>query len=488
MSLPIPVSASTGPEMYVSPSTLNFNTTTPLGHKFNVTGYIANITSDRPAFTWQVQMFWDLTQLNVTRARYTGTAGVMSEFFEGHITTSPGASINYATGYVLIAETLMGTDTAYTGEGVAKSLFWVEFEIIAAPSSPGVFSSTIDISTAYDTKTWVKDADLAKIPLEVFDADYTYTYPFPTIKVEPSSFTASHRGETFDINVTLSDIFANQNLIGPQFRLHYNTSFLHVLNVTEGPFMEQFPNAEPPTYFTQYVEYDYVIVGILLVPNATGEWNTFPEGSGTLATITFEVIKAPPAACSLYMDRMRLVDSESEDIPFEYCDGSYSFNLETMIHTITPTIEPPQTFYVVTVSDIAVNDGYPVPPLRFNITHKMLYFNVTAAEGTTGFVNITIPTALLYAGNDDWLILVGGNLVIPTVVPLNSTHTLLSFSMSLSTKSVYIIGTEVIPEFPTVIIPMIFLTLTLFMAALVKFTRLKKRETYQPKPNNNYYK
>lgn len=162
------VKAGTGPALYSSPSTVTLPQGTPTGYKFNVTVYVANITSP-VAFAWQVQMSFNKTQLNVNRAGYT--AGATSQFFAGHTTSSPGASINNPSGYVLIGESLLGTDNATTGSGVSKSLFWVEFKVMATNGSSVLSMTNV-------ARTWVKDTSLTPIPLNISGTGYVYVPEF----------------------------------------------------------------------------------------------------------------------------------------------------------------------------------------------------------------------------------------------------------------------------------------------------------------------
>jgi hypothetical protein len=164
------VKAGTGPAVYSSPSTVTLPQGTALGYKFNVTVYIANITSSQPAFAWQVQISFNNTQLTVNRAGYT--AGATSQFLAGHITSSPGASIKNANGYVLIGESLLGSDNASTGAGVTMSLFWVEFKVNA---TSGTLHSVLSLT---GTRTWVKDINLVVIPINVSSTNYVYLPEF----------------------------------------------------------------------------------------------------------------------------------------------------------------------------------------------------------------------------------------------------------------------------------------------------------------------
>jgi hypothetical protein len=80
----------------------------------------------------------------------------------------------------------------------------------------------------------------------------------------------------------------------------------------------------------------------------------------------------------------------------------------------------------------------------------------------------------LYAPLDQWLVIVGGQITDHQVTE-DQTNTYLYFACPLSRKTVYIVGTEVVPEFPVTIIPMILLVAMLSAVVLAKFTKSKKR-------------
>jgi nitrous oxidase accessory protein len=101
---------------------------------------------------------------------------------------------------------------------------------------------------------------------------------------------------------------------------------------------------------------------------------------------------------------------------------------------------------------------------------SFIRFNVEGETGTTGFCRVTIPKDLLHS-EDNWTILVDGTSVTPTVNE-DTTDTYLYFTYNHSTKTVEIIGTDAIPEFPSWIILPLLITATLVIT-LVKKKYLK---------------
>jgi len=113
------------------------------------------------------------------------------------------------------------------------------------------------------------------------------------------------------------------------------------------------------------------------------------------------------------------------------------------------------TFNVTFVSNSSVSS------FRFYPENAQIIFNLNGDTGTVGFCRVTIPKDMLYT-EGNWTILVDGYSVTPTVnEDTNSTYLYFTYQQSSNlTKTVEIIGTEAIPEFPSLIILPLFLTVT----------------------------
>jgi len=97
---------------------------------------------------------------------------------------------------------------------------------------------------------------------------------------------------------------------------------------------------------------------------------------------------------------------------------------------------------------------------------------VDGEDGTTGFCRVTIPKDLLTA-EDSWTVLVDGASVTPTVSE-DASNTYIYFTYNHGTKTVEIIGTDAIPEFPSWTILPLLITLT--FAAIFYKKRLTKTQ------------
>jgi parallel beta-helix repeat protein len=106
-----------------------------------------------------------------------------------------------------------------------------------------------------------------------------------------------------------------------------------------------------------------------------------------------------------------------------------------------------------------------VSEFSFDPEGAQIRFNVEGENGTSGFCNVTIPKELLNA-EYSWTVRVDGASVTPTVNQ-DATSTYFYFTYNHSAKTVEIIGTDAIPEFPSWIILPLFLMAT-FSAIIVK--------------------
>jgi PKD repeat protein len=191
------------------------------------------------------------------------------------------------------------------------------------------------------------DPDGNEIPYETQDGYYEVSPLYtPTFVIEPASYNATARGEIFDINVNLNNIDNRWRLVGIHFRLSYDSELLEVLDVREDPFLSQFNQTatEPYTFFVSYVEEDglcgpHILVGTLILPTENGDYpGPFPQGNGTIATITFNAARQttvepePPASCTLEIIEAMLINDLGEELPFNFTSGYYQ--IQPMLYPV----------------------------------------------------------------------------------------------------------------------------------------------------------
>jgi len=128
-------------------------------------------------------------------------------------------------------------------------------------------------------------------------------------------------------------------------------------------------------------------------------------------------------------------------------------------------------YYVDVISNSSVSD------FSFNPEEgDLIRFIVNGENGTAGFCRVEIPKDLLYT-EGNWIVLVDGNVITPTVnEDQNSSYLYFTYQQSSTlTKTVEIIGTVAIPEFPSWTILPLFATATLIVILVRK--RLMRTRT-----------
>jgi len=199
------------PAVWIIPETLSFETThTHVGDKFNVT---IMISTTAPSYTWQVRVNFNTAHINAVRADYTGTGKSM--FFAGHGTVPVTVQIDNTTGFVVHGESLVGSDSVPAGSG---SLFWIEFQIIAAPGQEETLTSQIAVEDPSLGNTFILDPDLNTVAgVSVGSATYTYSPPPPVRDVAVAALTFSNDHPKQGDNITITVVVLNNGTIPETF-------------------------------------------------------------------------------------------------------------------------------------------------------------------------------------------------------------------------------------------------------------------------------
>jgi len=134
-----------------------------------------------------------------------------------------------------------------------------------------------------------------------------------------------------------------------------------------------------------------------------------------------------------------------------------------------------KTYYVPIFTNSTVSN------FNFYPSAKTISFNVAGTSGT-GFCNVTIPRALLYAALEDWTVTIDGTELSPEDfnVTENAEYVFIHFSYSHSTHLIEIEGTWIITEFPPNMLPLILLILS-FIGAIIAIKQRKKIGTLKTK-------
>lgn len=199
------------PAFWITPDILSFDTNHyHVGDKFNATVWISTLGS---SYAWQAQVNFDVSQVNVVRADYTGVS--KSLFYAGHGTIGVSPSIDNTTGFVAHGESLVGLDQAAAG---SSSLFWIEFVIMAEPVGEETLTSLISIDPNPDN-TFILDPDSSSVPsVGMGFANYSLSYlpPVRDVAIVELSFSNYRPKQGVD-NVTITVVVLNNGTIPETF-------------------------------------------------------------------------------------------------------------------------------------------------------------------------------------------------------------------------------------------------------------------------------
>jgi len=134
-----------------------------------------------------------------------------------------------------------------------------------------------------------------------------------------------------------------------------------------------------------------------------------------------------------------------------------------------------KTYYVPIFTNSTVNN------FDFDPYEKSISFNVTGTMGT-GFCDVTIPRALLYAALGNWSVKIDGKTLSAEnfTVTENDEYVFISLNYPHSDHTIEIVGTWVITEFQPSILPVILIILTLIVA-IIAVKQRKKLDTLKTK-------
>jgi hypothetical protein len=114
---------------------------------------------------------------------------------------------------------------------------------------------------------------------------------------------------------------------------------------------------------------------------------------------------------------------------------------------------------------------------KFSQPQKEVGLDITehVSHADRGFCNVTIPKSLLNCDSPaGWQVLLNGT-SIPYEANQNDTHTFIYFTFGYSNSSIQIIGQQVVPEFPSLIILPSFIITTLLAVMAYRRKHAKQR-------------
>ncbi len=139
-------------------------------------------------------------------------------------------------------------------------------------------------------------------------------------------------------------------------------------------------------------------------------------------------------------------------------------------------VNPLQVFWDNTVFPVSLVSNSTVSAFNFDQADKEVTFNLNGPANTTGYFNLSTPTALL---SGPWKVFLDGtDITAEAVITENQTYTSIYLNSSQITHSIQIIGTGVIPEYPTATaLPLLTLAALLLLTVLAAKKRKKNKQT-----------
>jgi hypothetical protein len=224
----------------------------------------------------------------------------------------------------------MSTGLAIGGDVMIASD--VEFEVIYQGTAPENNTCYLSFS---DVRMWdhVQQITHGTDQKAFIVVEGILLAPAPWLEVIPNLtiFELPPVGTMFSVDVTVQNLYDVWKLVGMEFRLKYDDTWLAVVPpVVEGPYLGDY--APYGTWFVAFPnEADkHVLVGTLILPNGSGQWNPpfpglpypGPGGSGTIATITFMIIQdimdiapTPDIVLNLGLFGVKMIRSNGKFIP-----------------------------------------------------------------------------------------------------------------------------------------------------------------------------
>jgi len=396
-----------------------FNTASqPVGYKFWADIVIRNFGG---IYTWQIKLLFNPDHVNVVGYVY-------GNIFEG-MTTAPSVPVVDNTGgSFLWGNSLVGEVPGVNG--TEATLCRIQFQIKSAPPRYGQLESQFTFyfgigGTFLIDDTGAKKDEPAELPTEPGYYKYMWAPPAtrPYLEVVPAEIkfitgekiVGTPKAE-FTVDIYIRNLDKDWLLIAVQLMLYYNTTLLEVVEVTEGPFMQDPRWNLHGTYPIVIVENDYIIMGDIILPNATGYWDQpeFPNGEGVLFTVKFRAIYQEefPWEASCTLDITKLdgrgygVDVDNNYVPFDpekdgfYLIRGYTLGRRIDVFTEHPAPyggqgpnEPSDMFAPQEEVTLYAYVTYNLDPVQY----KLVYFYIVSPNGTFVFERSAFTNETGYA-------------------------------------------------------------------------------------------
>jgi hypothetical protein len=368
--------AQTRPSIFVSPATNTFFTDeTPVGSNFTVSIKTADWT-DPGVFGYQYTVTFDPSMLSAVDAQIPTGHWLTPTIKPGNIFVVDSGTIDNSAGTITFAAALLSPELGKTGGGILST---VTFQILTAPTAGGSLASTIGLTGVILVDPSANP--IASSSYDVLAASFAYSTPPPPwyIRVSPPLVAAAAVGDKVTVTVDLVNAKASGQIVGVQFRLLVPSVLTTTTDdVTEGAFLKSFGD----TFFQAFVETDtsgqltVLAFDFLLPSSSTGTYAAFPDGNGTLATITFTVTSLPSTVTliPLTLTDVIIVAADGSVLPYRRLEAG---------SLLIPTLaEDVNNDGVVNIQDLVLW------AISFGATPGQARYNAKADINRDGVINI----------------------------------------------------------------------------------------------------
>jgi len=337
------------------------------------------------------------------------TGGYYEFIFVPGVPVPPTAAFTYSPITPIVSETVTFNASLSTPNGGSIANYTWNFDDGTPPvteTDPITTHAFLSSGTFNVTLTVIDTEGLNDTAWQTITVSTT----IPTIKVDPNYYRTTHIGEVFNVTIKIENLDAASRMIGYQFRIGYNSTFVEVIDMIEGPFLAIFSQSPTPPY-TFFMAFDeppdhpngsHVVIGNVLLPNATGGYpGPFPQGEGVLAIVTFNVTGTLPGTFNLTLFTMflgdaMLIDDTLMDIPSTTMDGSF----ELYALTVTITNEPQAYYGHSSIASMEFVIQY--PNSTYYTANELGSITVGVYNGTHYVANISLTTADFDPVTNEW--------------------------------------------------------------------------------------
>jgi len=156
-------------------------------------------------------------------------------------------------------------------------------------------------------------------------------------------------------------------------------------------------------------------------------------------------------------------------------DSEGLWDTDTKTVKVVPERTIIQEFIVdSTPFNVTITSNSTVSNIAFNVAQKMISFNVTGPNGTSGYANVIVPLNIMWG---PWTILVDDAVPPDSGESTNATHNLIYVAYNHSSHTVTLISTGIMPEFPIGIILTAVFILVALAGAIIGRKETSKTHT-----------